>query len=388
VNIAVIKEIAAGERRVALDPDRVARLVKSGFVVHVQAGAGTRAFFMDETYERAGATLVKGADQALEQADVVLKVDKPVFNEELDAHELDLIPASAVLIGLLSPLTDAALVQKMVERKLSAFSMDLVPRIARAQKMDALSSMSSLAGYKAVLVAANALGKYFPMLMTAAGTIPPAKVLILGAGVAGLQAIATAHRLGATVSAYDVRPAVKEQVQSLGATFIELELEESAEDAGGYAKELSAEAQRRGQELVGHHVEASDVVITTAQIPGRPAPLLVPEAMVKTMRPGSVVVDLAAETGGNCELTQVGKVVEKYGVSVHGLTHVPSSMPLHASQLYARNVLALFEHLVKENEVHFDFEDEVTREACVTHQGNIVSARVKALYGKEVEVTS
>jgi len=388
VNIAVIKEIAAGERRVALDPDRVARLVKSGFVVHVQAGAGTRAFFTDGSYERAGATLVKGAAETLKQADVVLKVDKPVFNEELDVHELDLIPASAVLIGLLSPLTDAELVQKMVERKLSAFSMDLVPRIARAQKMDALSSMSSLAGYKAVLVAANALGKYFPMLMTAAGTIPPAKVLVLGAGVAGLQAIATAHRLGATVSAYDVRPAVKEQVQSLGATFIELELEESAEDAGGYAKELSAEAQRRGQELVGHHVETSDVVITTAQIPGRPAPQLVPEAMVKTMRPGSVIVDLAAETGGNCELTQAGEVVEKYGVSVHGLAHVPSSMPLHASQLYARNVLALFEHLVKENEVHFDFEDEVTREACVTHQGNMVSARVKALYAEEVEVTS
>lgn len=388
MNIAVIKEIAAGERRVALDPDRVARLVKSGFVVHVQAGAGTRAFFTDGSYERAGATLVKGAAETLKQADVVLKVDKPVFNEELDVHELDLIPASAVLIGLLSPLTDAELVQKMVERKLSAFSMDLVPRIARAQKMDALSSMSSLAGYKAVLVAANALGKYFPMLMTAAGTIPPAKVLVLGAGVAGLQAIATAHRLGATVSAYDVRPAVKEQVQSLGATFIELELEESAEDAGGYAKELSAEAQRRGQELVGHHVETSDVVITTAQIPGRPAPQLVPEAMVKTMRPGSVIVDLAAETGGNCELTQAGEVVEKYGVSVHGLAHVPSSMPLHASQLYARNVLALFEHLVKENEVHFDFEDEVTREACVTHQGNMVSARVKALYAEEVEVTS
>lgn len=377
MKIAVLKEIAAHERRVALDPDRVSRLVKAGFEVLVQSGAGARAFFPDASYQEAGATLLDDVAQLLKQANVVLKIGKPAFNEALNSHELDLMTDGTTLIGFLDPLTDKELLQQLLARNLTSFSMDLVPRIARAQRMDALSSMSSLAGYKAVLIAANSLGKYFPMLMTAAGTVPPAKVLILGAGVAGLQAIATANRLGATVSAYDVRPAVKEQVESLGASFLELELAESAEDEGGYAKELSEDAARRGQELIHQHIKLADAVITTAQIPGKPAPLLIAEAMVKDMQPGSVIVDLAVEGGGNCELTEAGQVVEKHGVIIHGPLNVPGSIPIHASQLYARNILALFEHLVKDGELHFDFEDEVTRESCVTHQGEIISGRLK-----------
>jgi len=300
----------------------------------------------------------------------VLKVQAP------SAAEVELMKKDAVLISFLQPATQGDIIRALAARGVTAFSLELVPRISRAQSMDALSSQASAAGYKAVLMAAGRLGKFFPMLMTAAGTIPPARVLVMGAGVAGLQAIATARRLGAVVSAYDVRPAVKEEVQSLGATFIELALE-TQEGEGGYAREQSEEFLRKQRELIGEHVAKSDVVITTAAVPGRHAPLLVTGDMVKGMRPGSVIVDLAAETGGNVELTKAGKDVEVGGVTIIGTRNVPSTMPLHASQLYARNVANLLLHLVKDGSIVLDFEDEITKGSCVTHGGEIVNERAK-----------
>jgi NAD(P) transhydrogenase subunit alpha len=302
----------------------------------------------------------------------VLKVEAPTIGE------VNLIKSGAVLISFLQPATQADIVRALAKRGVTAFSLELVPRISRAQSMDALSSQASVAGYKAVLMAAGRVGKFFPMMMTAAGTIPPARVLVMGAGVAGLQAIATARRLGAVVSAYDVRPAVKEEVQSLGATFIELPLE-TQEGVGGYAREQSEDFLRTQRELIGEHVAKSDVVITTAAVPGRRAPLLVTGEMVKGMRPGSVIVDLAAETGGNVELTQVGKDLDVGGVTIIGTRNVPSTMPLHASQLYARNVANLLLHLVKDGAVVLDFEDEITKGCCVTHGGEIVNERAKQL---------
>ncbi len=302
----------------------------------------------------------------------MLKVQAP------SAAEIELMKKDAVLISFLQPATQGDIVRALAAHGVTAFSLELVPRISRAQSMDALSSQASAAGYKAVLIAAGRLGKFFPMLMTAAGTIPPARVLVMGAGVAGLQAIATARRLGAVVSAYDVRPAVKEEVQSLGATFIELPLE-TQEGEGGYAREQSEEFLSKQRELIGEHVAKSDVVITTAAVPGRRAPLLVTGDMVKGMRPGSVIVDLAAETGGNVELTKAGKDVEVGGVTIIGTRNVPSTMPLHASQLYARNVANLLLHLVKDGSVVIDFEDEITKGSCVTHGGEIVNERAKQM---------
>lgn len=371
LKIVVPKESTPGESRVALDPDRVKRLVDAGHEVAVETGAGAGAFFSDEAYVEAGARIV-ASDGLYNSVQAVLKVQRPT------AQELANYPTGTTLIGLLNPQDDLEGVKRLGKGGLTAFALELVPRIARAQKMDALSSMASLAGYKAVLIAAHALGKYFPMLITAAGTIPPAKVLVLGAGVAGLQAIATARRLGAVVSAYDIRPAVKEQVESLGAGFLELKLDERTEDEGGYAKALSDEAQRRGQELVHDHIKGVDVVITTAQVPGRRAPQLITEAMVRDMRPGSVIVDLAAENGGNCALSEAGKVVEAHGVLIHAPLNVPGTLPVHASQLYARNLIALFEHLVQDGNLVLDFEDEITRDCCVTHQGEVISPRVQA----------
>ncbi len=370
MKVGTPKETAPDERRVALVPDTVTRLAAAKLEVNVESGAGSTAYIPDAAYEQAGARIVKGAAALFGEADAVLKVQAP------SAAEVELMKKDAVLISFLQPATQGDIIRALAARGVTAFSLELVPRISRAQSMDALSSQASAAGYKAVLMAAGRLGKFFPMLMTAAGTIPPARVLVMGAGVAGLQAIATARRLGAVVSAYDVRPAVKEEVQSLGATFIELPLE-TQEGEGGYAREQSEEFLRKQRELIGEHVAKSDVVITTAAVPGRRAPLLVTGDMVKGMRPGSVIVDLAAETGGNVELTKAGKDVEVGGVTIIGTRNVPSTMPLHASQLYARNVANLLLHLVKDGSIVLDFEDEITKGSCVTHGGEIVNERAK-----------
>jgi NAD(P) transhydrogenase subunit alpha len=372
VKVATPKESAQDERRVALVPDTAVKLVAAGLEVSVEEGAGSNAFVPDEAYQAAGVKVVKGAAALLKDADVVLKVQAP------SAGEVELLQKGAVLISFLQPATQGDIVSALAKRGVTAFSLELVPRISRAQSMDALSSQASAAGYKAVLIAAARLGKFFPMMMTAAGTVAPARVLVMGAGVAGLQAIATARRLGAVVSAYDVRTAVKDEVKSLGATFIELPLE-AQEGQGGYAREQSEEFLRKQRELIGEHIAKSDVVITTAAIPGRRAPLLVTADMVKGMRPGSVIVDLAAETGGNVELTKAGEDVEIGGVTIIGARNVPSTMPLHASQLYARNVANLLLHLVKDGVINLDFADEITKGACVTHGGEIVNERAKQM---------
>ena len=372
MKVAIPKETAPDERRVALVPDTATKLIAAKLEVSVEAGAGAEAFITDDAYKAAGVSLVKPAAELLKDADAVLKVQAP------DAKEIDLLKNGSVLISFLQPATQGDIVKALAKRSVTAFSLELLPRISRAQSMDALSSQASAAGYKAVLIAATRLGKFFPMMMTAAGTVAPARVLVMGAGVAGLQAIATARRLGAVVSSYDVRPAVKEEVQSLGATFIELPLE-TQEGQGGYAKEQSEEFLKKQRELIGEHIAKSDVVITTAAIPGRRAPLLVTSGMVKGMRPGSVIVDLASETGGNVELTQAGKEIEVNDVTIVGTRNIPSTMPLATSQLYARNVANLLLHLVKDGAINLDFEDEITKGACVTHGGDIVNERAKQL---------
>jgi NAD(P) transhydrogenase subunit alpha len=342
---------------VALVPDAVARLESSGFDVLVEQGAGVAASFPDEAYTEAGAELTDSPWEA----DAVAKVRKP------RADELERLREGQVLIGFLEPLTDREGIDRLAQRGVIGFAMESIPRITRAQPMDALSSQATVSGYKAVLLAADRLPRFFPMLMTAAGTVAPAKVLVLGAGVAGLQAIATAHRLGAVVAGFDVRPVVREQVESLGASFLDLGII-GEETAGGYARELTEEEQRRQQEALEERIPEYDVVITTALVPGRAAPRLIPAAAVERMRAGSVIVDLAAEAGGNCELTRPGEVVESGGVSVVGLTNVPATMPFHASQLYARNVSALLQHLAPEGELALDWEDEITAGACVTRE--------------------
>ncbi|MEZ4414176.1 MAG: Re/Si-specific NAD(P)(+) transhydrogenase subunit alpha [Gemmatimonadota bacterium] len=373
MRIAVPRETHEGELRVALAPDACAKLAKKGHDIIVEAGAGTRAGFPDATYEAAGAKVTTGSPGWLAGADAVVRVQPP--ENEADT------PEGSVLIAFLSPLTRPDLLQRLAARKVTAFAMEAVPRITRAQKMDALSSQATVAGYRAVLIAAQELPRFLPMFMTAAGTIPPAKVLILGAGVAGLQAIATARRLGAVVSAFDVRPAVKEQVQSLGATFLEAELDQSAETAGGYARALSDEEHQKELALIGSALPDMDAVITTAQIPGKPAPRLITRAMVETMRPGSVIVDLASESGGNCEVTRTGERVVHHGVTVVGPVNLPASLPYDASQMYGRNVQAFLEHLSPEGALHLDFEDEITKGACVTHAGEVRFGPARASLG-------
>jgi NAD(P) transhydrogenase subunit alpha len=363
MKFGVPKETVAGERRVALVPDTVAKLVKDGHEVVVEPGAGVAAGFTDGAYRVAGASL--GDPWA---ADVVCKVQKPSPAEAGKLRE------GAALVGVLQAATSADLVQQLAHRRVTAFSLELLPRITRAQAMDVLSSQATAAGYKAVLLAAETVPKFFPMLVTAAGTLSPARVLVLGAGVAGLQAIATARRLGAIVSAFDVRAAVKEQVESLGAKFLAMEEQVQAEGAGGYAKELSEDQHRRELEFLARSVKDADVVITTAAIPGKRAPILVTRAAVEGMRPGSVIVDLAAETGGNCELTQTGKTVENNGVTILGPVNLPATLPLHASQMYARNVWSFLTHIVKEGKLLLDFTDEITKGTCVTHDGKVLKS--------------
>ncbi len=372
MNVAVPKEITPGERRVALIPESAKKLAASKLTVLVQAGAGQPAFFTDEAYQKAGASVVPDAAAAYSAGNAVLKVQPPTLDE------VGRIQPETVLISFLQPATNAEVVKALARQRVTAFSLELVPRISRAQSIDALSSQANVAGYKAVLIAATRLGKFFPLLITAAGTVAPARVLVLGAGVAGLQAIATARRLGAVVEGYDVRPAVKEEVKSLGATFIELPLE-AQEGQGGYAREQSAEFVRRQQELLAERVVAADVVITTAGIPGRRAPILVTKEMVARMRPGSVIVDLAADTGGNTEGLKPGEVSEVGGVVIDGTRNVPSTMPVHSSQLYSHNVTNLLQLLVKDGNLNLNFEDEIVKGSCVTHGGELVHPRAKEL---------
>ena len=361
--IFVPKEESPGERRVAAVPETVKRLVKEGFAVHVAAGAGEAASFSDADYEAAGAQRASGADWL--HAEITLKVAPPTPQE---AHALR--PGS-LLISFLAPHRNLETVRVLAQHKVSALAMELVPRVTRAQPMDALSSQASLGGYKAVLVAASRLGKYFPLLMTAAGTIRPARVVIMGAGVAGLQAIATAKRLGAVVEVSDIRPAVKEQVQSLGGKFIELPMQESGEGAGGYAREMGEDFLRRQREIVARHVSGADVVITTAQVPGKRAPVLLTREMVEGMRRGAVVVDLAVDSGGNCELSEPDREVTHRGVHVLGFTNLPATMPEDASTLYARNVLALLLSTQKGGEVTLDTADDVIGPTLLTHAGEV-----------------
>ncbi|PLZ06260.1 Re/Si-specific NAD(P)(+) transhydrogenase subunit alpha [Fischerella thermalis] len=376
MRIAVAKEIEVCERRVALVPDIVARLVKQGLEIWVEAGAGERAFFNDAAYEAAGATIIADTNRLWSEADILLKVSPPRERED-GRSEIDLLKEGSVLISFLNPLANPVIAQKLAARKVTALSMEMIPRTTRAQSMDALSSQASIAGYKAVLIAAAALPKYFPMLTTAAGTIAPAKIFIMGAGVAGLQAIATARRLGAVVEAFDIRPAVKEEVQSLGAKFVEIKLDEETTAAGGYAKEISEASKKRTQEVVTEHIKNADVVITTAQVPGKKAPLLVTEDMVKQMKPGSVIVDIAAEQGGNCACTDPGRDIVAHGVTIIGPINLPSSLPVHASQLYAKNLTSLMQLLMKDKNVEINFADDIIDAACITHAGEIRSTRIK-----------
>ncbi len=373
--VAALRETVAGERRVALTPDVVKALVRQGLEVAVEGGAGRAAGCAGVDYEKAGARIEPDAGRLLAAADLLVAVHG-------DAEQAKRMRSGAVLVGLLRPLDRPEAARALAATGVTSFALELVPRITRAQAMDVLSSQANLAGYRAVLVGAVALGKALPMMVTAAGTIAAARVLVIGAGVAGLQAIATARRLGAVVEAYDVRPAVKEQVESLGARFVELPLETAgAEDAGGYAKAQSEEFLARQRELLGQRVKAADIVITTALVPGRRAPVLVDEATVRGMRPGSVVVDLAAEQGGNCAGTRADEVVDVGGVTVLGPTNLPSDVAFHASQMYARNAAAFLGNCVREGKLVLDFEDPITRESIVTHAGEVRNERVKALLG-------
>jgi NAD(P) transhydrogenase subunit alpha len=365
MKVGVPKETAVNERRVALTPDVTGRLVKAGFTVVVERGAGARASFGDEGYGTAGATLVATAPEAFGQSDVVVKVQPP------STDEVRWCRAGAALVALFQPSAQRDAVSALAAQKVTAFSLALLPRITRAQPMDVLSSQATVAGYKAVLLAAAATGRFFPMLVTAAGTLPPARALVLGAGVAGLQAIATARRLGAVVSAFDVRPAVKEQVESLGAKFLELEIGEQAEATGGYAKELSEETHRRELAFIAQHVKDADIVIATAAIPGKRAPILITADAVHGMKPGAVIVDVAAETGGNCELTEPGGEVVRSGVAILGPVNLPSTLPYDASQMYARNVASFLLHVARDGRLNLDFSDEIIRDTCVTHAGEV-----------------
>ncbi len=368
--VGVPKESAPGERRVALVPELVARLTKAGLGVIVESGAGAAAGFLDSSYIDVGARV---ESEVFDKADILLKVQPPTI------VEVEKMKADAILISFLQPYTSTAEIQALAACRITSFSMELMPRITRAQPMDALSAMSTVAGYKAVLLAASSLPKFFPLLMTAAGTVTPAHVFVIGAGVAGLQAIATAMRLGAVVEAYDTRPAVKEQVESLGAKFADLGLEtKDAEAKSGYAKAQTEEFYKKQQEMMIRYVTAADVVIPTALIPGQRAPVLITEEMVRGMRPGSVIIDLAAEQGGNCALTVPGQEVVKYGVVILGPLNLPSTMPFHASQMYARTTTNFLAHLLKDGVLRLDLSDELTRGPLVTHQGEILHEAVKA----------
>ncbi|HUG15619.1 MAG TPA: Re/Si-specific NAD(P)(+) transhydrogenase subunit alpha [Thermomicrobiales bacterium] len=375
VILGVPRETMENERRVALIPDAVKKYAGAGHTVLVQSGAGVEAAFTDDAYAAAGATIVPDAGSVFSGADLILKVHRP------QDSELPMLKPGSALIAFLQPLVNTDLVAELARRKITAFSMDAIPRTTRAQTMDALSSMSTIGGYKAVLLAANNMPKLFPMLMTAAGTIAPAKVLIIGAGVAGLQAIATARRLGAVVEAYDTRPVVREQVESLGAKFVEVDMtgiEAQTQDAGGYARESSPELLQRQQETLANRAMRSDVIITTALVPGRPAPKLISEETVRQMPPGAVIVDMAAEAGGNCELTVPGEIVQRHGVTIIGLLNLPGMLPFHSSQMYSKNIQNLLALLIAADGVfHVNFDDDIVAGTCITMNGEVAHAATR-----------
>jgi NAD(P) transhydrogenase subunit alpha len=376
MNIAVLNETGASEARVALMPDSVKKLVAAKAAVSIEAGAGLGAARTDDDYREAGATVVTDRNTLLASADILVGVTRP------SAEDFKQMKQGAVVLSFLRPLDEPGELVPALEHGLTTFSMELVPRITRAQAMDALSSMATVAGYKAVLLGADRIPRMFPLLMTAAGTVPPARVLVLGAGVAGLQAIATARRLGAVVEAYDVRAAAGEQVRSLGATFLEVDLGGiQTEDKGGYAVELSEEALKRGRDLVAEHAKTADVIITTAQVPGRRAPLLMDEAAVNGMKRGSIVIDLAGATGGNVTGSKPDETVERDGITIMSPTNLPATVPVHASQLYSRNVSSFLNLLIKDGELHLDMNDDVVGPSCVTHEGKWMNQRVAAAIG-------
>ncbi len=376
------RETFPGERRVAAVPASIAALTKAGLKVVVEAGAGTAAGFPDAQYTKAGAKVLADRDAVFAEADLLLMVRACGANPEAGRSDLELLRSGQTLVATCDPLTDPAPLQTLAGKHVTSFALELLPRITRAQSMDVLSSMATVAGYKAVLIAANRAPRMFPLLMTAAGTVKPARVLVVGAGVAGLQAIATAKRLGAIVHGYDIRPAVKEQVESLGGKFVELELEAGqSETSGGYAREMDEEFYRKQRELMAKVVAASDVVITTAAVPGKKAPVLVTAEMVRGMAPGSLIVDLAAERGGNCELTIAGETVEEEGVSILGPTNLASDIPYHASEMFSRNMATFVALLVQEGQIHLNLDDEIIRETLLTNQGEVVHAAVRSVLG-------
>lgn len=380
--VGVPREAYPAERRVALVPGVVPALIRLGVEVHVESGAGAKAGFADSEYEDQGAKIVPGRTELLADADVITCVRGLGANSKAGASDLESLRDGQTVIGLLDPLVAPEAVLKLAEARVTVFALELMPRISRAQSMDVLSSMATVAGYKAVLLAAEALPKIFPMMITAAGTITPARIFVVGAGVAGLQAIATSRRLGGVVQAYDVRPEVREQVESLGARFLEIELDTSeAQGTGGYARAQGGDFYSRQQDMMAEAVSDSDVVITTAAIPGKPAPLLITAAMVQGMRPGSILMDLAAESGGNCELTRPGETVDVGGVSILGPVNVPSTVPFHASQMFARNVTAFLQELMTDGEMWMDTDNPIVGATLVAHHGEVVHNHVRELLG-------
>ena len=368
MNVVIPKENLENETRVAATPGTVKELIKSGLKVFVESDAGSAAHFSNEAFENAGATILESKRDLMSKADIVLKVMPPTLDQ------IVLLQPKSTMVSFCQTTRDLDTVKALKEQSVTGFSMHLIPRTTLAQKMDALSSQANIAGYKAVLMAASRIGIYMPLLMTAAGTIRPAKVLVIGAGVAGLQAIATAKRLGSQVEAFDVRPVVKEQVESLGAKFIEVESsDDEGVGEGGYAKETSDDYKKRQQELIHDHISKSDVVITTALIPGRPAPILITTSMVDAMKPGSVIMDLASENGGNCELTEKDEVVDHNGVTIDGTSNIPGSMPVHASELYAKNITAFITYMINDGQLELDLDDEIVAGAMYTHHGEITN---------------
>ncbi|MGQ9644845.1 MAG: Re/Si-specific NAD(P)(+) transhydrogenase subunit alpha, partial [Ignavibacterium sp.] len=363
--IAIPKELLPGENRVACVPDVASKLIKSGFEVIVEKNAGLSAGFRDDQYIKAGAKVAETIEELYSNADIIFKVQRPIEHPS-GKHEVDLYKKGSLLISLAYVLHYYETAKKCAEKGIDFISMDMIPRTTLAQRMDALSSQANIAGYKSVILAANYLGKIFPLMMTAAGTISPAKVVIMGAGVAGLQALGTAKRLGAVVEVSDIRPAVKEEVQSLGGKFIEVETSADMQDAGGYAKEASPEFLKKQQELIFKHVTEADIVITTALVPGKKAPILVTEEMVKHMRAGSVVLDMATEFGGNCEISEKGKTVKKYDVTVIGESNLPSLVPTHASEMYSKNILSLIQHISKDGKINLNLDDEIVKGCLIT----------------------
>ena len=385
MKVGVVKETFPGERRVALIPDGAAALVNKGVAAAVETGAGLAAGYSDEEYSAKGAEIIAKRADVYKQSDVILQVRGLGYNPVEGKGDLKLYREGQTVIAFFDPLFDPQSVQKVADKKVTAFSMEMIPRITRAQSMDALSSMATVAGYKAVLLGAEALPRMFPMLMTAAGTIRPARVFVIGAGVAGLQAIATANRLGAVVKAYDVRPAVKEQVESLGARFVEMELETGdAEDKGGYAKALGEDFYHKQREMMMTVVKDSDVVITTALIPGKKAPTLITREMVEVMPAGSVIVDLAAEKGGNCELTRPDEIYQHCEVTIIGHANLPATAPYHASQMYSKNITNLLALMVKDGDLAVDWEDEIIQGTLLTKDGEVVNPRIKELLGETI----